>query len=207
MSTENHVNKNGKTTALLIGGLVAAVLAFALAKEFGVIDGSLAKRVVGMLFGAILIVAGNFLPKIVQPFNAPSRNMAKTKAVERFAGRTFVLAGIIYIAVWVLARPEHAMLISSAIGLIAFAVVGMVCVRIAFNAPSGNPTEKDPATGQSSFASLTTLLFIFHALAWVFAMFFVDSIWGDKAAPWMVIGFVIANGLLASGRTIFRPNK
>jgi len=200
------LNKNGRTTALIVGGLVAAVLAFALAKESGRIESSLAKRAVGMIFGAILIVTGNFLPKIVQPLNTEPQSAAKTKAVERFAGRTFVLAGILYIAVWVLARPEHAMLISSAVGLIAFALVGAICVRIAFSGPSGNhlETEKVIPTGKPSVGSRTALLLIFHALFWVFAMFFADSIWGDKAAPWMVIGFVIANGLLVSGLAISR---
>jgi hypothetical protein len=207
MSRETDLQKTGKTTALLVGGLVIAVLVFALAKEFSVIDGAIAKRVVGMLFGAILIVAGNFLPKIVQPLNAQPRDMAKTKAVERFAGQTFVVAGIVYIAVWVLARPEHAMLISSAIGLIAFALVGAICVRIAFSTPPGNQPAIGNATGEHAAASRMTFLFIFHALAWVFAMFFVDSLWGDKAAPWMVIGFVMANGLLATGRTISRSNN
>jgi hypothetical protein len=209
MSMENNLQKTGKTTAHLIGGLVAAVFVFALAKEFGFIDGSIAKRVVGMLFGAILIVTGNLLPKIVQPLKASPQGAANTKAVERFAGRTFVLTGVLYIAAWVFAPKEHAMLISSAIGLIAFAVVGAICVRITFSAPASQlfDTEKTLPTAKPSLCSRTSLLFIFHALAWVFAMFFVDSLWGDRATPWMVIGFVMANGLLASGRVISRRNK
>ncbi len=209
MSTENDLHKTGMTTALLVRGLIAAVLIFALAKEFGLIDGSIAKRVVGILFGAILIVTGNLLPKIVQPLKASLQGAANTKAVERFAGRTFVLTGVLYIAVWVFAPKEHAMLISSAIGLIAFAVVGAICIRLAFSAPASQlfDTEKTLPTAKPSLCNRTSLLFIFHALAWVFAMFFVDSLWGDKAAPWMVIGFVMANGLLASRWVISRHNN
>jgi uncharacterized membrane protein len=40
------------------------------------------------------------------------------------------------------------------------------------------------------------LIYLLHGLLWVFAMFLVDSIWGDRAAQWMGVGFVLANGAL-----------
>jgi hypothetical protein len=127
-----------RTTAFGIGGLVATVLAFALAKEFGVIDASLAKRVVGMIFGVILIGTGNVLPKIVQPLNAHRYNINRAIVSDRFMGRTFVLAGILYLAIWVLAPKENAMLISSVIGLGAFVIVFATWALKAITALSRN---------------------------------------------------------------------
>ena len=40
-------------------------------------------------------------------------------------------------------------------------------------------------------------MYILHAIGWVFAMFLADIIWGDKSMVWMLVGFTIANSVLA----------
>lgn len=45
---------------------------------------------------------------------------------------------------------------------------------------------------------LRVLIFaMLHTLAWVFAMFLADSIWGDAVSRAMVAPFVVANTVLA----------
>lgn len=51
-----------------------------------------------------------------------------------------------------------------------------------------------------------TLLFLW-TLAWVFAMFVVDDIWGDQAAQWLSVVFVLANGFVIAMLTIVLVNK
>ena len=46
-----------------------------------------------------------------------------------------------------------------------------------------------------------TLLFLW-TLAWVFAMFVVDDIWGDKAAQWLSVIFVVVNGFVIAMFTV-----
>jgi predicted signal transduction protein with EAL and GGDEF domain len=41
------------------------------------------------------------------------------------------------------------------------------------------------------------LLTIFHTLAWVFAMFLTDSMWGDAVSRALVAPFLAANTVLA----------
>ena len=129
MSTKTPSAYSGKSTALIIGGLVVAVLAFAAAKEFGIVEGAVAKRAVAMIFGVILIVTGNLLPKLVLPLSAQRRDPVRAKAAERIAGWILVLAGILYITVWFLTPPADAMLISSAIGLGAFVLASAAWAR------------------------------------------------------------------------------
>ncbi len=126
MSSERDSTSLGKLTAITIGGLVVGVLVLAATKEFGILDASIVKRAVGMVFGTMLIVAGNILPKITQPLNSQRRNAVSIRMVERIAGWIFVVTGIAYISVWLFAPGEYAMLISSIVGLSAFVLVATI---------------------------------------------------------------------------------
>lgn len=189
MSTDTQTPTTGKTTAILIGALIVGVLVIALAKEFGGLDSDIAKRAIGIIFGVILMGVGNTLPKIVLPLSARQVDPAKTSAVDRFAGRVFVLAGMIYIGIWVFAPVELRMVTSSLVGLGAF---GLVIVNWVIKM-KGEFSLKTKADYRR-----LSMFGILHALLWVFAIFLVDSIWGDAAAKWMALGFVLLNGMVAS---------
>ena len=45
--------------------------------------------------------------------------------------------------------------------------------------------------------SRLTLLMMLHALLWVAVIFLADTIWGDVVSQWLVLPFVLINGLLA----------
>lgn len=141
MSKNTHIARLARPTALIIGVLIIGVFVFVAAGEVDIIDAGVTKRAVAMIFGALLIVTGNLLPKIVRPLNAQFRNPTRTMTAERFAGWTFVLAGIAYIAVWALAPQKYAMLISSAVGLGAFVLVAGAWVWLTRGARSRNQHE------------------------------------------------------------------
>ena len=123
MSRQTHSVFSGESAVINVMVLSAIVLTFAMAKELGLIDGSLAKSAVGMTIGAVLIVTGNVLPKIAQPISLRQRKFIGVMAADRFAGWTFVLTGIVYVAAWLFAPLDHVMLISSLVGLSAFLLV------------------------------------------------------------------------------------
>ncbi|MBN4046487.1 hypothetical protein JYU02_00645 [bacterium AH-315-P15] len=186
MSSPTQPDSIGKLEMFGAVGLFAILVAAALGKEFGYIDGYVAKRIFGIIFGVVLVIMGNFLPKIVRPLSAQHSDPVKVLAAERFAGRTFVLAGIAYISVWVFAPPENAMLISSLVGLGAFALVATNWVwLIRGELPRNQQETKSDKIRHAMFQ-------ILFALFWVFAIFLADSLWGDHISRPMGIAYVFA---------------
>ena len=186
--------------ATILGSFLA-ILAFAVARELGAVDSDAARRVVAIGFGVMLIVIGNVLPKLVRPLRAHGNDASRVLAADRFAGRTLVLAGIAFIALWALAPADHVMRISALAGLAAFGLVAVSQIRLAFRADRrgrSQPTAADADASDSSGVAAVrlALLYLLHGLLWVLAMFLADSVWGDRAAPWLIVGFVLANSVL-----------
>jgi hypothetical protein len=65
-------------------GVTAMTMTFSLAIEIGIIDGDLTRRAIGMVIGLMVVVVGNFLPKL-RPFHS-SRVRASAAAIERLSG-------------------------------------------------------------------------------------------------------------------------
>jgi hypothetical protein len=175
--------------------LFAVIVAIAIAKKTAAIDYDFAKRGVGIVLGLMLIGVGNLIPKF-RLFDSPRRDPAKTCAAERFAGWVFVLAGAAYVAVWAFAPMSGVMLISSILGLAAFALVAFDWLRRVRNAEARTarpqPTE---ATLVKRFLLGTILL----TLGWGVAIFLVDHVWGDAASLWVGIIYSIVVPFLALG--------
>ena len=106
--------------ALILG----ASLAISLATNRAVFGDMAGARMFGVVMGLVLLFTGNNLPKLTRPLADPSGgNAIAQKAAERFAGWVFVLAGLIYIAVWLLGPADSVKLLSSSVGLSAFFLV------------------------------------------------------------------------------------
>ncbi len=112
----------GKIPAALFGAslILAGSLAAGLANEVGLINADAEERASGIIMGMVLIVTGNFLPKVVRPLNKGACDQARAKAAERFTGWAFVIAGIFYALVWMFAPVDHANSISSLAAVSAF---------------------------------------------------------------------------------------
>ena len=185
MSTQTE-QPRVRAMVLTIAGLMALIIAIAVANMTGFADPELTKRGAGAMFGVILAAAGNALPKLVRPLSE-RRDPAVALAVERFTARAFVAAGFAVIAACLLAPIAYALPMASVVGLGTF---GAVAAAWALRAP--NEPLPHPASPQGA------LLQIFHALLWVFAIFAADWIWGDSVAQWLAIAFTLAMGLLYS---------
>ena len=181
--------------------LVVLLIAFAgvvIAKETGQIDGVMAKRGVGALLGLIMVVTGNILPKLIFPLT----RTAGVSAAERLSGWILVLTGLTLVAAFALLPDDGVALWGALIGLAGFAGVGLTLIaagRAAQRDGIGGLTTSDGASSvvQRSAKARVSAIFILHAIAWAFAMFVADAIWGDRSGIWMVVAFMIANSLLA----------
>jgi hypothetical protein len=95
-------------SAITAGLLLSTSLAFAIALKIGLADETLRDRVQGLLMGLVLVAMGNFVPKLVPSLAANRCSPARTQAAKRFAGWTFVLAGLAYAGAWIFLTPANA---------------------------------------------------------------------------------------------------
>src|SRR5215469_215511 len=111
MNSQTVCSRPVRATVFSFLGLLGVVALFALAKGKGIIEPAVARRAIGLLVGAMIVIVGNLVPKL-RPLNSPSSDPAEAGAAERSAGWTLVLAGIVYIALFAFAiRRGRAFLI------------------------------------------------------------------------------------------------
>lgn len=133
----DHPTASTINASMFAGALIiVASLCAAAAGANGFVSPGIEKRIVGIIMSVLLIVTGNYLPKIVRPLDAHNCDPAKTRAAERFAGWCFVTAGILGLFAWTLFDTDYAKLVFAIIGLSA---CGLVLLRWmgAFNKHKG----------------------------------------------------------------------
>jgi hypothetical protein len=93
------------TASVIAAGLILAVsLGKAIAALLGFDGGELIDRALGVGTGAVLLVIGNTIPKVLRPLTAKRCSPTQVQSIQRFAGWVFALAGLVSIAAW-LFRP------------------------------------------------------------------------------------------------------
>jgi len=92
-----------------------------IAEELAILDVAMADRVVGVTIGAFLMTMGNMIPKVLTPTSRMRCDPARAQAVQRYAGRVFVLAGLAITIGWIAAPTDVAsivMLVAGGVSLI-----------------------------------------------------------------------------------------
>lgn len=190
--TDQEIKTPGKVTFTAYAILFATFAGLVLAKETSLIDGLLAKRLIGSVFGGLMIVTGNFWPKLFHPsFGSISARR------DRLIGWTFVLTGIALIITLAVLPNSSFELLTSLIGVFGFGVAVIVAIS-ARREEVKLPEEgtSDPRLKRDMSLRLVAL-YILHAIGWCYIMFLADAIWGDRAAIWTVMGFVFSNTAIA----------
>lgn len=93
-----------------------------------------ARRMMGVLLGAVVVVYANAVPKALTPLLRLHCDPAAEQAMRRFTGWSLVLGGAAYAVAWVMAPLEYANVLSA--GLLGAALL-LVVVRLAWGMPSG----------------------------------------------------------------------
>lgn len=134
---------------LLLGSIIATLF-----KEIEVIDSAMTKRISGVLIGVMLICMGNYMPKkrsqscgsCCGPSNTQSQ-FKKSNRVQRFLGWTFVIAGVLYAAVWLLVDLERTSIATMLIfpaAVLLIVLVRVVYQRVSKNQHTDTTTIEDP---------------------------------------------------------------
>lgn len=130
------------------GALLALSLGAAWAKELSLVDGDVTKRFMGVMLGMMLMFMGNVMPKKLAPLESEGARAAKTQATQRFVGWLFVIAGLLYAAVWMVVDLEQtamATMLTFPVACLVIVLVRMVYVRAtAASNGSGQPSGPKP---------------------------------------------------------------
>ena len=180
-------------TIIAYGALFVGLAAFVVTKETGVLPSHTVKRGFSILLALILVVTGNYIPKLLHP-NSIGDSAASR---QRRSGWGLVITGLILVAVLVIVPDQLIEPVGGAIGMIGVWIVFIDAIIPILSEAQMPESPIPPKALKSHSEARITALYIIHAIGWVFAMFLASHLWGDEANVWMVVAFVVANSLLA----------
>ena len=195
--TDNVPNKPAaRVLTIAVIALLAAFAVMVAGKEFGWLDPDFAKRGVSALLGLLLVVCGNYLPKLTRKPDADTALLGKA---DRAAGRVLMLTGLAFSVIWLAAPLEMATAIASIVGLAgAFACFG-IWAWTARRAEGGSARLAITATDTAVRAAVAMIVLSIFV---TFGIFEIDRIWGDQAAQWSAIIFSMMI-VFAGGSPVF----
>jgi len=204
MSADLQKTKSGMVSGVLLLVLIISLMGLAILKVTGFIENNMAQQGVGVVLGGMLILLGNYMPKLVLPLGILGDNAPKLNKLERIAGNAFVLTGGLVVSVWVLAPQDIRMLLSAILVLVVFALLASVWSRSLFGGLSEKKLEAKLAGVDIQVRSNQRLaVFGFlYVILWVFAIFLADAVWGDRVSQGMVLPFIIISAVVISFVTI-----
>jgi hypothetical protein len=89
--------------------IIAVSLAVKLVQALDAIDDpDASKRLTMVALGAFFVFTGNAMPKMLTPLSVLRCDGARTQAIQRFAGWTFVLTGLAFATAWLVLPPDVA---------------------------------------------------------------------------------------------------
>ena len=191
----NDETKSRALIALFTAVLTCAVLAlvFGVGKITGTLDPLVARRGVGVLIGVMLMVTGNFVPKL--GLFQPALRAGQSDAIDRFTGWIFVISGFAFAVVFLLAPADKVFIVPPLIVLAGFLAVVARWLMSGGKEPGRLSLQKTP-----SGLLLATML---AGVLWTCAIFFADAFWGDTVSRWMAIlyAFVLVGFSAARARS------
>jgi hypothetical protein len=123
--------------AALLVGLALAISAARALGLFGPDDSGIVLRLFGIVNGAILVFYGNVVPKRLVRYDPDAADPGRRRALLRFSGRVFVLAGLADVLVWLIAPVARAALWSMIPVAAGLALVAVRVLRSAYPQRSG----------------------------------------------------------------------
>ena len=138
-----NADLNDLRSAIAGAGLILAVaLILDLAATLDFIDGSsgeISRRVMQAIIGIVLAIYGNSIPKRLAPSSETACEPSRMQSLQRFAGWTFVLAGLAYSIVWLTFPVERANSVSMLMVAASVVLVGVRCAWSVTTRKRGQP--------------------------------------------------------------------
>lgn len=133
--------KNKQIQRALMGAALLLAVSFGVKylAANGTIDAETSKRATQAIIGLVLVVSGNSIPKKLESSCGKECVSTRTQSLQRFAGWTFVIAGLGYSAIWLTTPLPIASTLS--ISIVATALV-LVLIPFAWNVISRKRGEQ-----------------------------------------------------------------
>jgi len=146
----------------LAGWLISVSLGFGLAQMLGWIEPSLASRLAGAFFALIVTVEANRIPKVLMPLASTRYEPAAMQHLQRFAGWSLMLAGVLSLLVWIFVPLHLAVVVVPSIGVGAILAVVLHIVfrhvkniRRCAQAQRSDPSSVAGAAAAAASSSMT----------------------------------------------------
>jgi hypothetical protein len=187
----------GKLTYSVYGFLFSLIAITVIIALIGAIDKFMARRIMGGLFGLIMIVSGNFLPKMIRPWQVSYHK----SLFQRLTGWILVLSGLGMVGAMSMASDEMTPILTAFIALsglfisAAMVIFGKWQDRNHKNQDYDLPND-DFLNDSRQVSIQRALVHILNAMAWVCVMFAAELIWGSNSLNWILIGYVISIAII-----------
>jgi hypothetical protein len=199
MTSQMPATRPVKTIISCFLGLSAVAMAVAAAGRAGMITSTAEKRALGLIVGIMAVAVGNFLPK-VRPLQRASANAAQAMAVERFAGWTLVLVGIVYVALFVFLPLDLARPVSALVGIGGILIGTVGCIWLAPSVVQRRqPAETSAAIGEHSTAKRGLMRALLFAFLSVFLTACAAALF-SRESWWMTTGFLFSYATMVGFR-------
>jgi hypothetical protein len=177
-------------------GVTLIAMAFGLADKIGVIDADIAKRGIGFAIGFMIVVIGNFLPKL-RAFTWIGTT-ASSAATERLAGWMLVLTGTVWIVLFAFVPLDQARHLSALTGISALAIIAAKFYWHARGSFFSRRKEKQGTTTFSEHSAGERKIIVYLLCAFFYAFvtacikFLIDEKpLADKLTSWMLFAFCL----------------
>ena len=175
--------------------LCALLGVFALARTAHLIDAEMQQRAFGQIVGLMLMVMGNYLPKL-RPLHTTRIDRARGASAERFAGRILLLAGLVSFAMCIGLPTSEAGLAAARLGAGSFVMIATHWSWLAYSARLGESTHTAPSAGSPAPTSREwrTSIWLLIGYAYICSSAWAMDLLGDSplrdpARTWLVTGF------------------
>jgi hypothetical protein len=196
MSTRTAASRPVCSAVLGFLDVTLIALAFALANKIGVIDADVSKRGIGFVIGCMIVVVGNYLPKL-RAFTWTGTNASST-ATERISGWMLVLTGILWIALFAVAPLNQARHAAAMIGMSALAIIAVNWAwhaRRAFfsgrKAEQGTTISYVQTAGKRKIVVYLLFAFFYVLVTSCVKFLFDEKQLADKLTSWMLLAFCL----------------
>lgn len=123
MEHGTHAARPGVGRGLVAGGLILAAAAALRLLSPGYVNPDLARRLLGVLLGAVVLMYANAIPKALTPLVQMRCDAAAEQRLRRFAGWMLALGGLGYAVAWAILPLAYAANVAVGILGLAFLLV------------------------------------------------------------------------------------